>query len=117
MRGGVPAAGRGDRGAVGSAGGGAGPAGTSAGGLIRRAAAGLSLPLDLVYDLPRLTAVAGLSLTVENHRGLVAFSSSQVTIAAGNGRILVRGTDLRIGVVRSEEITVTGQLSAIIFQS
>jgi sporulation protein YqfC len=86
------------------------------GGFLRRAAAGLALPVDLVYDLPRLTAVAGLSLTVENHRGLLAFSPDQVTIAAGTGRIVVRGADLRIGVVRGEEITVVGQLQAIVFE-
>jgi sporulation protein YqfC len=87
-----------------------------AGGLLRRAAEGLALPADLVYDLPRLTAVAGLSLTVENHRGLLAFAPEQVTIAAGAGRIVVRGSDLRVGVVRVEEITVTGRLLAILFE-
>jgi sporulation protein YqfC len=83
---------------------------------MRRATEGLALPADLVYDLPRLTAVAGLSLTVENHRGLLAFAPDQVTIAAGAGRIVVRGADLRVGVVRGEEITVTGQLRAILFE-
>ncbi|HVB08767.1 MAG TPA: YabP/YqfC family sporulation protein [Bacillota bacterium] len=87
-----------------------------AGGVLRRAAAPLLLPADLVYDLPRLTAVAGLSLTVENHRGLLAFAPDQVTIAAGAGRIVVKGSELRVGVVRGEEITVTGQLQAIVFE-
>jgi sporulation protein YqfC len=87
-----------------------------AGALLRRAAEGLALPSDLIYDLPRITAVAGLSLTVENHRGLLAFAPEQVTIAAGAGRIVIRGTDLRVGVVRGEEITVTGRLQAIVFE-
>jgi sporulation protein YqfC len=76
----------------------------------------LDLPKDLVFDLPRITIVGGLQVTVENHRGLVEFTPTRVTVATRDGRIVIEGRELGIGVVHEEEITVTGELASVTFQ-
>ena len=76
----------------------------------------LDLPRDLVLDLPRLTLLGPLHLSVENHRGLLEFRSEQVAIATAAGRLVVLGSDLAVGVVREGEITVTGRLSSLRFE-
>ena len=76
----------------------------------------LDLPRDLVFDLPRITIVGGLQMTIENHRGLVEFSPTRVTVNTGQGRIVIAGEELHIGVVHAEELTVAGQLHSITLQ-
>jgi len=76
----------------------------------------LDLPRDMVLDLPRITLLGALHLSVENHRGLIAFAPGEVAIATAGGRLLVAGEDLAIGVARPGEITVTGRLSAVRFE-
>jgi sporulation protein YqfC len=86
------------------------------GGLLRRLTRVLDLPQDLVFDLPRITVVGRLQMTVENHRGLVEFSPTRVVIGSPQGRIVILGQELHIGVIHEEEITVAGQLRSIRFR-
>lgn len=78
---------------------------------------GLDLPPELVFDLARLTLVVPLQLTVENHRGLVAFAPDRVVVATASGRIAVSGRDLRIDGVRQGEIIITGELFGLMFEA
>jgi sporulation protein YqfC len=83
-----------------------------------RAALGqaLDLPRDLIFDLPRVTLLGNLQLSVENHRGLLDFRPDRVAIATRLGHLVVVGADLTIGAVREGEITVTGILAAVRFE-
>lgn len=93
------------------------PARTPWGPRLRGALAGaLDLPPDLLLDLPRVTLLGPLQLAVENHRGLLGFDSGQVAIATASGKLVVAGSDLRLGVVRDGEITIIGQVSAVRFE-
>lgn len=84
---------------------------------LRRALAdGLDLPGDIVFDLPRVTVLGHLQLTVENHRGLLEFLPERVAIGTASGRLVVTGTALMVGVVREGEITVTGRLAEVRFE-
>lgn len=74
------------------------------------------LPSELVFDLPRLTLIVPLQITLENHRGLLAFSPERVVVATASGRIAIAGKELRIDAVRRGEIIITGALSAVTFQ-
>jgi sporulation protein YqfC len=76
----------------------------------------LDLPPELVLDLPRLTLLGPLHLAVENHRGLLGFDSGRVAIAIAAGRLVVEGSDLRLGVVREGEITIAGLVAAVRFE-
>ena len=73
----------------------------------------LGLPKEIVFDLPRITILGGLQLTVENHQGVRAFLPGRVVIATRAGLVVVEGEDLRLGVVREGEVSVTGQLHGV----
>lgn len=83
--------------------------------LAQRLTQALDLPPEIVFDLSRITIVGGLQMTIENHRGLLEFSPTRVTVATSRGTVVVTGEDLRIGVVHEQEITVAGQLRSIGF--
>lgn len=73
------------------------------------------LPRDIFLDLPRISVVGDLQVLVENHRGLLQYDAGRVTIGMSEGRLVIRGAELGIGVVNPEAMIVTGRLSAIEF--
>lgn len=84
--------------------------------LRQKLAGSLEIPKDVILDLPRITILGDLQVMIENHRGVIQYSPEQVVVGMSKGRIDITGTDLVIGVIHEEEITVTGLLTAIIFQ-
>ncbi|OBR63094.1 sporulation protein YqfC [Paenibacillus oryzae] len=73
----------------------------------------LDMPQDVVYDLPRLTMIGDRQLYIENHRGVVRFSSELLRLALSKGQLEVRGSDLVIRTIWSEEVFIEGLISGI----
>ncbi|BBI34731.1 sporulation protein YqfC [Cohnella abietis] len=73
----------------------------------------LDLPQDVVLDLPRITMIGGLQLTVENHRGVLYFSPESLRLAMDNGEMEVTGQDLIIRNIGSEEVFVEGKILGV----
>lgn len=82
-------------------------------GIRRRLVRTLGLPADIVFDLPRITLLGRLQLTVENHQGIRSFLAGRVIIATRDGQVVVEGDDLHVGVVREGEVSVTGLLRGV----
>lgn len=76
-------------------------------------AAILDLPQDVALDLPRVTMIGGLQLTVENHRGVIHFSPRSLRLAMERGEMEVSGEDLVIRSIGSEEVFVEGQILGV----
>jgi sporulation protein YqfC len=73
----------------------------------------LDLPQDVVLDLPRVTMVGGLQLTIENHRGVLHFSPNLLRLAMTGGEMEVSGQDLIIRNIGAEEVFVEGTILGI----
>lgn len=80
-------------------------------GILRR----LELPPDVLIDLPRLTLVGNLQLTVENHKGLTQFAPNVLGIATRTGRIHIHGDELEIANIGADEIRVLGRIASLRF--
>jgi sporulation protein YqfC len=76
-------------------------------------AAILDLPQDVVLDLPRITMIGGLQLTVENHRGVLHFSPDSLRLAMERGEMEITGRDLVIRNIGAEEVFVEGQILGV----
>lgn len=80
----------------------------------RKVTAGLlDMPHDVVYDLPRLTMIGDRQLYIENHRGVVHFSSESLRLALSKGQLEVTGLDLVIRTIWTEEVFIEGQIMNI----
>jgi len=86
-----------------------------AGGLRKGVAEFFELPKEIVLDLPKITMVGDLQMIVENHRGIVEYSSERVVIAVSDGHLVLTGEELMIGFVYQEEITITGRFRRVEF--
>jgi sporulation protein YqfC len=76
-------------------------------------AAILDLPQDVVQDIPRITIIGNIQLSVENHRGVLHFSPDLLRLATERGELEVAGADLVIRSIGSEVVYVEGNISEV----
>ncbi|MES9790965.1 sporulation protein YqfC, partial [Priestia megaterium] len=51
----------------------------------------MELPADVLMDLPRITLVGQIHIYIENHKGLLAFSDTEIRVLLKQGQMLMRG--------------------------
>lgn len=68
----------------------------------------LDLPQDVVFDLPRMTMIGNVQLYVENHQGVLDFSSSHLLLKLRVGQLHISGTELVIRTISVAEVFVEG---------
>ena len=73
----------------------------------------LDLPQDVAYDLPRLIMIGDCQLYIENHRGVIHFSSEQLQLKLSRGELEVTGSDLIIRTIWTEEVFVEGKITSV----
>lgn len=73
----------------------------------------LDVPQDITMDLPRLTMIGNMQLFIENHRGVLHFSDQHLKLALTKGVLEVRGQNLSIRTIMSEEVLVDGVISEL----
>ncbi|MCT4565771.1 MAG: sporulation protein YqfC [Maledivibacter sp.] len=75
----------------------------------------LEIPKDILLDLPRITFVGNLQVSIENHKGIIEYSNENIRVKMKDGIIKVSGIDLAIKTIISEEIIIAGNISSIDF--
>ncbi|NEW05205.1 sporulation protein YqfC [Paenibacillus sp. SYP-B3998] len=73
----------------------------------------LDLPQDVVQDLPRITMIGNVQLYVENHRGVLHFSSEILKLELTRGTLEVYGKQLVIRAILSEEVFIEGLIDNV----
>lgn len=68
------------------------------------------LPDELLPGELKLSVTAGKRALVENHRGILSFESTQVSIAARKGRVILRGEGLYIAAMSGDWIVISGKI-------
>ncbi len=73
----------------------------------------LEIPQDIVLDLPRITMLGNKQLLIENHKGIIEYSSCLIRIKLNQGMLKVQGEDLSLGSLQAEQILVDGMITLI----
>ncbi|TYP54976.1 sporulation protein YqfC [Thermosediminibacter litoriperuensis] len=76
----------------------------------------LELPKDIVLDLPRITVTGKVGAFIENHKGILEYSSDRVCINTKLGPLVIKGQDLIIKSVVADEIVVEGKIRSLEFE-
>jgi len=79
----------------------------------QRLAGILEIPQDIVLDLPRITMLGNQQLLVENHKGIIEYTSSLVRIKLNQGELLITGKNLILGNFQIEHILVEGTVGEV----
>ncbi len=76
----------------------------------------LEIPSDVMLDLPKIVLVGNLQVFIENHRGIVEYTSDVVRVIVGEGEIGIAGQGLSIRNITGDEIIVEGKIKSLQFK-
>ena len=76
-------------------------------------AGSLDLPADVLAGVPKITLTGTSRVLVENHRGLLAYSDTEVAVDGKSARIRVRGDGLLLRAMDREMLLVTGTITGV----
>ncbi|MDD2446349.1 MAG: sporulation protein YqfC [Tissierellia bacterium] len=73
----------------------------------------LELPIDITLDLPRITIIGNIEVSVSNHKGIIEYDNEIIRINSKAGIIKVIGDELEIKNILSEEILIIGNIEQV----
>lgn len=73
----------------------------------------LEIPADVVLDLPKLTITGRTELYLENHKGIIEYSTSRMRINLSRGYLEIKGERLEIQALMPDEMKVIGEINSV----
>jgi len=73
----------------------------------------LEIPGDLVLDIPKLTITGRTELHLENHKGIIEFSTERMRINLSRGFLEIIGDKLEIQALMPDEMKIAGEITGI----
>jgi len=73
------------------------------------------LPKELVIDIPKITLIGNREMAIENHRGIIQYTTEKIRISVAGGELIVSGKELFINSILLEEIIIYGEFHQITF--
>ncbi len=73
----------------------------------------LDVPEEIALDMPKITLIGNLSLDIENHKGIINYTSKEVKIKVSNGFLIARGRRLALKNISQEEVLLEGEIMQI----
>lgn len=73
----------------------------------------LEIPADIVLDLSKLTITGRSELYLENHKGIIEYSTVRMRINLSRGYLEISGEDLQIQALMPDEMKIIGEISSV----
>ena len=80
-----------------------------------RLATALSLPKEVVCNLPEITMTGNQTLMIENHKGMVDYGEEIIRINTGCGVLSIAGSGFDILSITDEMIVLCGRIRSMEF--
>lgn len=75
----------------------------------------LEIPGDVMLDLPKIILVGNIKLFIENHRGILEYTTEGVRVSVMEGEVAVTGENLLLRNVLPDELCVEGKIKSLSF--
>ncbi|MCD8511977.1 MAG: sporulation protein YqfC [Bacillus sp. (in: Bacteria)] len=75
----------------------------------------MDLPADVMMDLPRVTMIGNFHIYIENHKGVIRFTKTELRLRLTEGELLVVGNDFVIKNILPEEMLLEGIIEDVRF--
>jgi sporulation protein YqfC len=82
-------------------------------GIKDKLAGALSLPTEVVLNLPVVIWTGRNEANIENYKGILEYSDTRVRVNTRAGLLVIEGTRLHLKQITAENITVTGDINSI----
>lgn len=76
----------------------------------------MHVPKDAAMDIPRVSVCGDREIYIENHKGLAEYGDTVIRIKMKNGEIRVLGRDLKIIVMKYNNIVINGEFKAVEYE-
>ncbi|MFB4161760.1 sporulation protein YqfC [Geomicrobium sp. JSM 1781026] len=73
----------------------------------------MQIPADVTLGLSRVTMIGHVHVYIENHRGILSFSSDNVQLRLSDGELLVTGKEMIIKAILPDELILEGQIDQV----
>ncbi len=73
----------------------------------------LDLPADVALNLPQINLLGDQRLLVENHKGIIEYSSNRVRLKVEKGLLWAEGENLVLRNLQDDEISIEGEIKQI----
>ncbi|MDX8045947.1 sporulation protein YqfC [Gracilibacillus sp. S3-1-1] len=74
------------------------------------------LPSEVTMQLPRITTIGSIHAYIENHQGLVVFSSNELLLKVHQGHVRIKGEDFVLKTMIEKDILLEGSITAITYE-
>jgi len=75
----------------------------------------LEIPGEIALDLPKIILVGNVQVIIENHRGIVQYTSESIRVIVPAGEVTVRGQDLVLRNILPDELCIEGVIEQLCF--
>jgi len=82
-------------------------------GLLEKLSERLDLPAEALAGAPRVTLTGSDRVLVENHRGLLRYTETELEIACAHGLVRVRGAELLLRAMDERMLLITGRVTGV----
>ncbi|MEW6623568.1 MAG: sporulation protein YqfC [Bacillota bacterium] len=76
----------------------------------------LDLPKEVLMDVAKITIVGSRQVTIENHKGIIQYTSEKMRISVGEGEVIICGKDMVIKSIAPEEINISGTVQRVLLE-
>lgn len=74
------------------------------------------LPKDVVLDEPKIIIIGRNEITIENHKGIIAFKDNLIKVNTKEGPINIHGKNFEILYIATSTITVSGYFDSVEYE-
>lgn len=75
----------------------------------------LALPTDVMLELPRITMIGQIHVYIENHKGLIVYSDTELKLKTNQGYVQISGSSFVLKMMLPEEILLEGLITEVKF--
>jgi sporulation protein YqfC len=75
------------------------------------------LPKEVMIDIPKILIIGDRQITIENHRGLIQYTDNFIRICVSGGELIIKGNNLVIVTILSEEIKIAGLIKKVLLEN
>ena len=71
------------------------------------------LPKDVLLGVPIITITGKQEVLLENHRGIIEYTSLLIRVQTKNGQVRITGNQLRIIYYTNDELKIGGRIECV----
>ncbi len=74
------------------------------------------VPKDVIMNIPRMTISGDKEIYIENHKGILEYTSTEIRVSTAMGVVHVQGEKLVIERIRPEDLVIAGTFSKVEYE-